>query len=82
MRPFYHGEKLMSQLANVAKHLRKNTSGAGITPQKLAKLAGVSKETVYKRISDLRNMEGHTIYSNYRNVNGQRQLFYRMATAA
>ena len=69
----------MSQLAKIEKHLRKNSSGAGITPEKLAKLAGVSKDVVYKRVSDLRNLQGMTIYSNHRTVKGQKQLFYRFA---
>ena len=68
----------MSQLAKIEKHLRRNSTGAGVTPQKLAKL-GVTKEVVYKRISDLRNLRGETIYSNHRTVKGQKQLFYRIA---
>jgi len=69
----------MSQLAKIEKYLRSNSTGAGVTPQKLAKLAGVTKEVVYKRISDLRNLRGETIYSNHRTVKGQKQLFYRIA---
>lgn len=70
----------MSQLSQVAKQLRRNTSGAGISVDKLAKLTGASKESVYKRVSDLRNEEGKTIYSNYRTVKGKRTLFYRIAS--
>lgn len=70
----------MSQLSQVAKHLRRNTAGAGISVAKLAKLSGVPKEAVYKRVSDLRNEEGKTIYSNYRTVGGKRTLFYRIAS--
>lgn len=69
----------MSQLSKVAKHLRRHNTGPGITVAKLSKLAGVPKESVYKRIHDLRTLEGHTIYSNYRNVKGERKLFYRIA---
>lgn len=67
----------MSQLTRVAKHLRRNTTGVGITPRRLAKLANVPLETVYKRVSDLRNVEGRQIYSNYRTVNGKKIMFYR-----
>lgn len=70
----------MSQLSKVAKHLRRNTAGAGITAARLAKLAGVPRDAVYKRIYDLREVEGKTIYSNYRTVNGQRKMFYRIAS--
>lgn len=69
----------MSHLSRVAKVLRTNTKGAGITAGRLAQLTGLSKNAVYKRVSDLRNVEGHRIYSNYRTVNGQRKMFYRFA---
>ena len=69
----------MSQLSKVAKHLRRHNTGAGITVAKLAKLSGVPKDSVYKRIYDLRVNEGKTIYSNYRTVNGERKLYYRIA---
>jgi alkylated DNA nucleotide flippase Atl1 len=69
----------MSQLSKVAKVLRRNSTGRGITAAQVARLAGVPKESVYKRVSDLRNMEGKTIYSNYRIVNGTRKMFYRFA---
>lgn len=70
----------MSQLSKVAKHLRRNTNGAGITAAKLAKLTGAPKESVYKRVYDLRVNEGKEIYSNYRTVNGKRKMYYRIAS--
>jgi hypothetical protein len=72
-------EKNMSQLSKVAKHLRRNNTGAGITAAKLAKLSGVPKDSVYKRVHDLRTIEGAKIYSNFRMVNGQRKMYYRIA---
>ena len=69
----------MSHLSRVAKVLRKNSNGTGITAGRLAQLSGLSKDAVYKRVSDLRNVEGKTIYSNFRNVNGRRTMFYRFA---
>ena len=69
----------MTQIAKIAQVLSKHNDGAGITPDRIAKLAKVSRDAVYKRVSDLRN-EGTTIYSNYRTVKGKRQLFYRMAS--
>jgi hypothetical protein len=69
----------MSHLSRVAKVLRRNSKGAGITAGRVAQLTGLSKDAVYKRVSDLRNVEGKTIYSNYRVVNGQRKMFYRFA---
>jgi hypothetical protein len=53
---------------------------SGITANKLANLAHVPLESVYKRIYDLRVIEGKAIYSNYRTVNGQRKMFYRIAS--
>lgn len=70
----------MSQLSKVAKALRQNTSGAGISPAKIARLTGVPVESVYKRVYDLRVNEGKDVYSNYRNVKGKRTLFYRIAS--
>lgn len=70
----------MSQLTRVAKHLRRNTNGAGISAARLAKLAGVPRDSVYKRVYDLRVNEGKEIYSNYRTVNGKRKMFYRIAS--
>ena len=69
----------MSQMSLIEKHLRRNNTGPGVTVAKLSKLTGIPKESIYKRVSDLRVLEGHTIYSNYRNVKGERKLFYRIA---
>lgn len=69
----------MSQLTRIAKALQRNNKGAGITVAKLAKLAGVPKTSVSKRVYDLR-CEGATIYTNTRKVNGERKVFYRMAS--
>lgn len=68
----------MSQLSKVAKALRRN-SDRGITAAQVARLSGAPKESVYKRVYDLRVNEGKTIYSNYRRVNGKRKMFYRIA---
>lgn len=69
----------MSQIDRIATVLAKNTKGAGVTVAQIAKQARVSKDAVYKRVSDLRG-EGYNIYSNYRTVKGERKLFYRMAS--
>jgi transposase len=66
-----------SQIEKIETALATHNTGPGITVAAIAKMAGVSKDTVYKRVADLR--EDYTIYSNYRNVNGKRKLFYRMA---
>jgi len=69
----------MSQMSKVAKVLRANNKGAGITVAQITRLTGVPKSSVSKRVYDLRTMEGRTIYSNYRNVNGKRKMYYRFA---
>lgn len=66
-----------SQIEKIETALATHNAGPGITVAAIAKLAGVSKDAVYKRVADLR--EDYTIYSNYRTVNGKRKLFYRMA---
>lgn len=69
----------MSQLSKVAKVLRQNNRGAGITVAQVARLTGMPKASVSKRVYDLRTLEGKTIYSNYRTVNGKRKMYYRFA---
>ena len=69
----------MTQIDKVANVLSRNNTGAGITVSKIAKLARMPRESVAKRVHDLRN-EGFRIYSNYRRVNGKRKLYYRMAS--
>lgn len=68
----------MSHLSKVAKVLRQNNKGAGITVAQITRLTGVPKSSVSKRVYDLR-AEGHRIYSNFRNVNGKRKMYYRFA---
>lgn len=69
----------MSQLSKVAKALRQNNKGAGITVAQITRLTGVPKASVSKRVYDLRTLEGKTIYSNFRTVNGKRKMYYRIA---
>ena len=69
----------MSQLSKVAKVLRSNNTGKGVTASMVAKATGVPRDSVLKRISDLRVAEGKTIYSNVRMVNGERKIYYRFA---
>lgn len=69
----------MSQRSKVAKFLRRNNQGKGVTASMVAKFTGVPRDSVMKRISDLRILEGKTIYSNVRMVNGQRKIYYRFA---
>lgn len=69
----------MSQLSRVAKFLRRNNAGKGVTASMIAKATGVPRDSVMKRISDLRIVEGKTIYSNVRKVNGSRKIYYRFA---
>lgn len=68
----------MAQIEKIARVLSKNNKGAGVTVARVADRAGVTKDAVYKRVHDLREM-GITVYSNYRTINGQRKLYYRMA---
>ena len=70
----------MSHITRVENVLRKNNTGSGITAGKLAQLSGLSKIAVYKRVSDLRNVHGETIYRNFKKVNGKRKMFYRIAS--
>jgi len=65
-----HAEKI----ANV---LMRYNANPGVTPMQVSKRAGVPLESVYKRVSDLRNE--FDIYTNTRMVNGRRTSFYRMA---
>ena len=66
-----------TQIEKIETVLRKYNTGAGITADKVAKIARVPRENVSKRVADLR--EFYNIYTNYRNVDGKRTAFYRLA---
>lgn len=67
------------QIDKIEKHLRANSKGVGITPQKLARLARVPKEAVYKVVYDLRHDRGYTIFRNFRNEKNGRTMYYRLS---
>jgi len=66
-----------TQIEKIENVLLKNNSGAGITVDSIAAMARVPREAVSKRVADLR--EFYDIYTNYRNVDGKRTAFYRLA---
>ena len=66
-----------TQIEKIENVLLKHTATPGITADSIAKLARVPRENVAKRVSDLR--EYYNIYTNYRNVDGKRTAFYRLA---
>ena len=66
-----------TQIEKIENVLLKHNTGAGITADSVAKLARVPRESVSKRVSDLR--EYYNIYTNYRMVDGKRTAFYRLA---
>lgn len=66
-----------TQIEKIETALRNHNTGPGITVAAIARMAKVPYENVSKRVSDLR--EFYTIYSNYRNVDGKKTLFYRLA---
>ena len=66
-----------TQMEKIEAVLRKFNTGAGITADRIAKIARVPRENVSKRVSDLR--EFYTIYSNTRLVDGVKTVFYRLA---
>lgn len=67
-----------TQIEKIENVLRKYNTGAGVTASKVASLARVPRENVAKRVADLRDW-GLTIYTNWRNVDGKRTAFYRLA---
>jgi biotin operon repressor len=69
----------MSQINKIATVLTNNPASPGLTASMIAKKAGVPRAAVSKRVADLRS-EGFAIYTNYRNVNGVRKAYYRMAS--
>ena len=66
-----------TQIEKIENVLWRHNTGAGVTAEKIASLARVPRSAVGKRVYDLR--EDYTIYTNYRNVNGKRTAFYRIA---
>lgn len=70
--------KKIPQIDRIVRVLASNNTGAGITISAVAKAASVPRATVSKRVHDLRE-SGARIYTNYRQVNGRRKAYYRMA---
>ena len=66
-----------TQIEKIENVLLKYNTGPGITADKVAKIARVPRDSVAKRVSDLR--ETYTIYTNWRKVDGKRTAFYRLA---
>jgi hypothetical protein len=66
-----------TQIEKIENVLLKYNTGAGVTADSISRLARVPRENVGKRVHDLR--EYYNIYTNYRNVNGKRTAFYRLA---
>lgn len=68
-----------TQIEKVYNFLADHNQGKGVTASMIAKWTHVPRANVLARISDLRNTEGWTIYSNKRIVNGKKRTYYRMA---
>lgn len=68
----------MAHINRVFNYLSKRPKSPGVTASRIASDTKVPRDSVMKRISDLR-AEGFRIYSNRRNVNGREVLYYRMA---
>lgn len=66
-----------TQVEKIVNVLKRYSSGPGVTSEKIASMARVPRDTVRKRVYDLR--EHHDIYTNWRNVKGKRTAFYRLA---
>lgn len=69
--------KAKTQIEKIEKVLINHNTGPGITAAAVSKMTRVPRDIVYARISDLRKV--YTIHSNYRQVNGKRKVFYRLA---
>jgi len=67
-----------SQIDRILSALYDNTETPGITSRRLSRVTKVPSDAISKRIYDLRQ-EGFDIFTNYRNVNGDRTAFYRLA---
>lgn len=66
-----------TQIEKIETALLNHNTGPGVTAAAIARMARVPYEAVAKRVHDLR--EHYTIYTNWRNVNGKRTAFYRLA---
>ena len=66
-----------TQAEKIVNVLKRYSEGPGVTSAKIASMARVPRENVSKRIYDLR--AEYDIYTNWRNVNGSRTAFYRLA---
>lgn len=72
----------MSQIEKIANYLSRNNTYPGVTASRIASDTKVPRDSVIKRISDLRN-EGYTIFSNQKTLkNGRKALYYRLYEVA
>lgn len=69
----------MSQIDKIVRVLANNADSRYMTASMVAKWAHVPRESVAKRVHDLRN-SGFEIDTCYRNVNGKRKAYYRLAS--
>jgi hypothetical protein len=67
----------MSTKSKVLAYLSKDSAYNTLTPQKMQAVFGVANPSA--TIDDLRK-DGHAIYLNSRNVNGEKVSFYRLGT--
>jgi hypothetical protein len=66
-----------TQIEKIENVLLKHNAGPGITVDSISRMARVPRESVSKRVADLR--EEYKIYTNYRKIDGKRTAFYRLA---
>jgi hypothetical protein len=66
-----------TQVEKIESILLRHTATPGITADSVARMARIPRESVAKRVADLR--EFYDIYTNYRMVDGKRTAFYRLA---
>lgn len=68
----------MSQLNKLASYLQRSRRKNGVTASMIASGTGIPRDSVRKRIFDLRE-EGFSISSMRRNVNGESKVYYRLS---
>jgi biotin operon repressor len=70
----------MTHLTKIATVLANCSKDFGVTASMIAKKTHVPRNSVRKRIHELRS-EGYSIHTNYRKINGVRKAYYLMSTS-
>ncbi len=70
----------MTDMSKIAGVLLLSKDRLGVSSEVLAEKSGVNRDSIRKRIHELRTKKGLMIYTHQRKVNGETKYFYRLVS--